>query len=70
LAPSAAGSTWLAHARPDFRIRSPLSDDLLLDVDFFRHAGEPLEEVRARLGVTPKSQSVLELDPLGALKLP
>jgi hypothetical protein len=44
--------------------------DLLLDVDFFRHAGEPIEDVRARFGVSPKSQAVLELDPLGALKLP
>lgn len=44
--------------------------DLLLDVDFFRHAGEPLEDVRARFGIPPKSQGVLELDPLGALKLP
>jgi hypothetical protein len=44
--------------------------DLLLDVDFFRHAGEPLESVRARFGVPRKSQGVLELDPLGALKLP
>ena len=44
--------------------------DLLLDVDFFRHAGEPLEDVRARFGISPKSQGVLELDPLGALKLP
>jgi hypothetical protein len=26
--------------------------------------------LRARFGVSPKSQSVLELDPLGALKLP
>ena len=39
-------------------------------IDFFRHAGEPIEDLRARFGVSPKSQSVLELDPLGALKLP
>lgn len=44
--------------------------DLLLDVDFFQHAGEPLEDVRARCGVPAKSSEVLRLDPFGALKLP
>lgn len=44
--------------------------DLLLDVDFFEHASEPLEEVRARFGVQPKSASILKLDPFGALTLP
>jgi hypothetical protein len=44
--------------------------DLLLDVDFFKYAGEPLDDVRARFGVGPKSPQVLELDPYGAMKLP
>jgi hypothetical protein len=44
--------------------------DLLLDVDFFKHAGDPLDGVRARFGVLPKSRQVLELDPYGAMKLP
>jgi hypothetical protein len=44
--------------------------DLLLDVDFFKHASEPLKEVRARFGVGPKSPQVLKLDPFGAMKLP
>lgn len=37
--------------------------DLLLDVDFFRHAGEPLEDVRARFGIPAKSQGVLRTGP-------
>ena len=44
--------------------------DLLLDVDFFRHAGTPIDDLRAQFGVPPKSRGVLELDPLGAMKLP
>ena len=44
--------------------------DLLLDVDFFKYASEPLDDVRARFGVGPKSRQVLELDPFGAMKLP
>jgi hypothetical protein len=44
--------------------------DLLLDVDFFKHASEPLEDVRKRFGVGPKSRQVRELDPYGAMKLP
>jgi hypothetical protein len=44
--------------------------DLLLDVDFFKYASDPLEDVRARFGVAPKSPQVLELDPFGAMKLP
>jgi hypothetical protein len=44
--------------------------DLLLDVDFFLHAHEPLEDVRERFGVAPKSPQTLELDPFGAMKLP
>ena len=44
--------------------------DLLLDVDFFQHANEPLEEIRARFAVQPKSPRILELDPWGAMKLP
>jgi len=46
------------------------NSDLLLDVDFFQHANEPLEEIRARFAIPPKSPSILELDPFGALKLP
>lgn len=44
--------------------------DLLLDVDFFQHASQPLGAVRERFGVPPKSRMALDLDPLGALKLP
>lgn len=44
--------------------------DLLIDVDFFRHAAEPLPEIRSRFGVPPKSREVLEMDPFGAMKLP
>jgi hypothetical protein len=42
----------------------------LLDVDFFQHANQPLEQIRARFAVEPKSPRILELDPWGALKLP
>jgi hypothetical protein len=44
--------------------------DLLLDVDFFQHANEPLKETRARFAIPPKSPKILELDPFGAMKLP
>ena len=44
--------------------------DLLLDIDFFKYASEPLADVRARFGVPPKSARMLELDPYGAMKLP
>jgi hypothetical protein len=44
--------------------------DLLLDVDFFQHANEPLKEIRARFSIQPKSPRILELDPFGAMKLP
>jgi hypothetical protein len=44
--------------------------DLLVGVDFFRHAAEPLEAVRGRFGVPPKRPEMLELDPFGALRLP
>jgi hypothetical protein len=44
--------------------------DLLLDVDFFQHAGKPIDDLRAQFGIPPKSQRVLALDPLGAMKLP
>ena len=44
--------------------------DLLLDVDFFQHAPQPIDDVRAKLGVPPKSAKTLELDPFGAMKLP
>jgi hypothetical protein len=44
--------------------------DLLLDVDFFKHAPEPLSDVRVRFGVPPKSARVRELDPYGATRLP
>ena len=44
--------------------------DLVLDVDFFQHANESLEEIRTRFGIQPKSAKVLELDPFGAMKLP
>ena len=46
------------------------STDLLLDVDFFQQANEPLEEMRARFAIAPKSARILEIDPWGALKLP
>jgi len=41
--------------------------DLLLDVDFFTLANEPLEALRERFGIPPKSARVRELDPDGAL---
>jgi len=44
--------------------------DLLLDVDFFEHAGEPLEAVRAHFGIPRKSQAILTLDPFGSARLP
>ena len=44
--------------------------DLLLDVDFFQLANEPLEEIRSRFAIQPKSPRILELDPFGAMKLP
>jgi hypothetical protein len=44
--------------------------DLLLDVDFFRHANEPLEEIRTRFAIPAKCPKILELDPFGAMKLP
>jgi hypothetical protein len=44
--------------------------DLLLDVDFFQHAREPLEAIRACFGIPPKSPGILALDPLGAMRLP
>jgi hypothetical protein len=44
--------------------------DLLLDVNFFDYAGEPLDDVRARLGVIPKSRETIRLDPFGAMRLP
>jgi hypothetical protein len=39
--------------------------DLLLDVDFFQNANEPLEEIRARFAIQRKSPTILELDPFG-----
>jgi hypothetical protein len=44
--------------------------DPVLDVDFFQHANEPLEEVRTRFGIRSKNAKILELDPFGAMKLP
>jgi hypothetical protein len=44
--------------------------DQLLNVDFFQHANEPLEQIRARFAIQPKSPRILEIDPWGALKLP
>ena len=44
--------------------------DLLLDVDFFQHANDPLEEIRSRFAIQLKSPRILELDPFGAMKLP
>lgn len=46
------------------------NSDLLLDVDFFQHANEPLVEIRARFAIPPKSPRIFELDPFGAMKLP
>jgi hypothetical protein len=45
------------------------STDHLLNVDFFQHANEPLEQIRARFAIQPKSPRILEFDPWGALKL-
>ncbi|HEY6987231.1 MAG TPA: hypothetical protein VH369_02540, partial [Bryobacteraceae bacterium] len=44
--------------------------DPVLDVDFFQHANEPLEEVRTRFGIRSKNAKILEFDPFGAMKLP
>jgi hypothetical protein len=44
--------------------------DLLLDVNFFDYAGEPLDDVRARFGVIPKSRETVRRDPFGAMRLP
>jgi hypothetical protein len=44
--------------------------DLLLDVDYFTPAAEPLTDVRARFGVPATSARVQELDPYGAMRLP
>jgi hypothetical protein len=44
--------------------------DLLLDVDFFQHAHEPLQEIRERFAIQAKTPNILELDPFGAMKLP
>ena len=44
--------------------------DLLRDVDFFQQANEPLEQIRARFAIPPKSPRILELDPWGAMRLP
>src|SRR5262249_31684093 len=46
------------------------NSDLLLDVDLFQHANEPLQEIRARFAIPPKSPRIAEIDPFGALKLP
>lgn len=44
--------------------------DLLLDVDFFQLASQPIDEVRAKLGVPPKGAAITALDPYGATTLP
>ncbi len=44
--------------------------DRLLSIDFFQHADEPLDQLRAGFAIQPKSPRILELDPWGALKLP
>jgi hypothetical protein len=44
--------------------------DLLLDVDFFKYASEPLEGLRTQFGIAPKSRETRERDPYGAMKLP
>jgi hypothetical protein len=46
------------------------NSDLLLDVDFFQYAHNPLEEIRSRFAIPSKSPRILELDPFGAMKLP
>jgi len=44
--------------------------DLVLDVDFFQHANEPLEKIRGRFGIQPKIGKIFEIEPFGAKKLP
>lgn len=44
--------------------------DLLLDVDFFAIAHEPLDALRERFAIPPKSAALRALDPWGALRLP
>jgi len=43
--------------------------DLLLEVDYFALANEPLEALRGRFAIPPKSEAVRALDPWGALEL-
>ena len=43
--------------------------DLILDVDFFTMADEPLADVRERFNIVEKSKRVKELDPWGALEV-
>jgi hypothetical protein len=44
--------------------------DLLLDVDFFSLADQPLTAVRERFGIPAKSARTRALDPYGALQVP
>ncbi len=43
--------------------------DLMLDVDYFSMADEPLRDLRERFGIPEKSARVRELDPWGALSV-
>ena len=42
----------------------------LLDFDFFRVADQPIEKLRASLGIPAKSNAVSNWDPYGAMRLP
>ena len=44
--------------------------DVLLDVDFFKYASEPLEGLRTQFGIPSKSRETRERDPYGSTKLP
>ena len=60
-------------SRPHGRGHRPgqsMPESLLLDVDFFKYASEPLEGLRTQFGIPPKSRETRERDPYGATKLP
>jgi hypothetical protein len=78
-------STVVVSKQPDHALSAPggiervadavargavCNTDRLLSIDFFQHAGEPLDQLRAGLAIQPKGLSILELDPWGAMKLP
>jgi hypothetical protein len=61
------GSERMAEA---IRRGRSCNTDLLLDVDYFEIASEPLEALRERFAIPPKTPATRALDPWGALELP